>query len=71
MNRSELVITIVGLTATFCMPWPCAQKTELGAAELPKHIVRAEQNNTASIPWVYIDVDRVSAVPVPVRQLTR
>ena len=27
MNRSELAVTIAGLIATFCLPWPQSEET--------------------------------------------
>ena len=27
MNRSELAVTVIGLIATFCLPWPQSEET--------------------------------------------
>ena len=59
MNRSELIITIVGLIATFCLPWPCTGEPEIGAAYAPEIMAHLEQDSAASTPWAYVVVERV------------
>ena len=71
MNRSELVITIVGLIATFFLPWPCTREPRVGAPCEPEIMTQLAQGSAASAPWAYVVDERVRTGPAPVLQLTR
>jgi hypothetical protein len=59
MNRSELVITIVGLIATFCLPWPSPRESEVSAPHAQEILANLQQYGTASKPWAYTAFERV------------
>src|SRR5690606_15377515 len=44
MSARELTITILGLIATFCMPWPAGPKQAFDAAPGPIHAHSASAN---------------------------
>jgi len=71
MNRSELVITIVGLIATFCLPWPRTGEPEVGESNASKTMAHLEQNSTASTPWAYTVFKWARPAPTPLLQPTR
>jgi len=71
MNRSELVITIVGLIATFCLPWPCTREPEVSAPHAQRLLAHLQQNDTASTPWAYTAFERARPGPTLLLQPTR
>ena len=74
MNRSELVITIVGLIATFCLPWPCTREPEVSAPHAQRLLAHLQQNDTASTPWAYTAFERArprADAPASADALTR
>jgi hypothetical protein len=71
MNRSELVITIVGLIATFCLPWPSTREPEVSALDAQQFLAQLRQYGTASMPWAYTAFERVRPGPTLRLQPTR
>ena len=71
MNRSEHVITIVGLIATFFLPWPCTGEPRVGAPCEPEIMTQLAQDSAASAPWAYLVVERARPGPASLLQPTR
>ena len=46
MNRKELVLTVAGLIATYCLPWPAAEVAP-GATRMALHAEQAAIERTA------------------------
>ena len=71
MKRSELVITVVGLIATFCLPWPGTEEPTAGAPHAPKSMGYVEKNSIESEDWVHAVVVWVGPPPASLFHPTR
>ena len=71
MNRKELAITVVGLIATFALPWPCAEQGP--QSEPTARISNSAGEHTRSLPRPrpYGVLERVRTGPLAGLQPTR
>jgi hypothetical protein len=47
MNRKELAVTVIGLLATFALPWPCAEEPAVFERNANQRIAIAEPSGQA------------------------
>ena len=69
MNRSELAVTIAGLIATFCLPWPQSEETH--ARRQFAKPTRSIEAGTSAKPEAYEIFGRIRTGPTDGIQPTR
>jgi len=55
MERGELAITVLGLVATFCLPWPGADREQGGQPVVQACAAPPEAARMASLRQVYVE----------------